>query len=81
MTGKVVATRVAGGEKVKKNDLLVVLHAMKMEYRLTSPREAEVLAVHCKTGDLVEFGAVLVSLSNGGPPAGGSRPNRRCLDP
>jgi biotin carboxyl carrier protein len=36
---------------------------MKMEFRLVSPRAGRVEAVRCKEGDLVEIGAVLVSLA------------------
>ena len=63
MTGKVVEVRVSAGDVVRPNDLLVVMQAMKMEYRLTATRDATVLAVHTRVGDLVELGAVLVSLS------------------
>ena len=68
MTAKVVRVDAAPGAEVKADDLLVVLQAMKMEFRLTSPRAGRVEAVLCKEGELVEIGAVLVSLA----PEGGS---------
>ncbi len=62
MTGKIVKVDVAAGDAVEVNDLLVIMEAMKMEYRLTAPRAATVEAVHCEEGDLVDLGATLVSL-------------------
>jgi 3-methylcrotonyl-CoA carboxylase alpha subunit len=62
MTAKVVRVEAAPGSDVEADDLLVVLQAMKMEFRLTSPRAGRVDAVRCKEGELVEIGAVLVSL-------------------
>lgn len=63
MTGKVVMVRVAPGDVVKTDDVLVVLEAMKMEYRLTAPRDGTVRAVSCKAGELVDLGATLVELA------------------
>jgi biotin carboxyl carrier protein len=62
MTGRIVEVSVAPGDVVRARDLLVVMEAMKMEYRLTAPREATVEEVHCREGDLVDLGAPLVSL-------------------
>jgi biotin carboxyl carrier protein len=63
MTAKVVRVEATPGSEVLADDLLVVLQAMKMEFRLVSPRAGRVEAVRCKEGDLVEIGAVLVSLA------------------
>lgn len=62
MTGKIIKMAVAVGTDVEADDLLVVMEAMKMEYRLTAPRAGRVEAVSCKEGDLVDLGATLVSL-------------------
>jgi 3-methylcrotonyl-CoA carboxylase alpha subunit len=62
MTAKVVRVEAAPGSAVSADDLLVVLQAMKMEFRLTAPRAGRVEAVRCREGELVEIGAVLVSL-------------------
>jgi biotin carboxyl carrier protein len=61
MTGKVVQVRVAPGQSVTADEVLVVLEAMKMEYRLTAPREGTVASVGCREGQLVELGATLVT--------------------
>lgn len=63
MTAKVVQVLALPGTTVAAEQLLVVLEAMKMEYRLTAPREGVVEAVHCKPGELVDLGEVLVTLS------------------
>lgn len=62
MTGKVVKVKVAAGDAVKSGDVLVVLEAMKMEYRLTAPHDGKVEAVGCKEGELVDLGRTLVTL-------------------
>ena len=63
MTGKVAEIRATPGAAVKAGEVLVVLEAMKMEYRLTSGRDATVESVSCKEGDRVDLGQVLVRLS------------------
>jgi biotin carboxyl carrier protein len=68
MTGKVVAVNVAPGDQVASGVVLVVLEAMKMEYRLTAPHAGRVIAVTCTPGELVDLGAALVTL--GDAPAG-----------
>lgn len=62
MTGKIVEVRAEVGAVVAADEVLVIMEAMKMEYRLTSPRAGEVRAVHCKPGALVDLGATLVVL-------------------
>lgn len=62
MTGKVVAVRVKAGDAVKENDVLAVLEAMKMEYRLAAPAAGRVVRVLCKPGDGVDLGQPLVVL-------------------
>jgi acetyl/propionyl-CoA carboxylase alpha subunit len=68
MTGRVVRVAVSPGGAVKADDLLLILQAMKMEYRLTAPRDGVVARVHCAEGEMVDLGATLVSLAP--PPSG-----------
>lgn len=63
MTGRVVKVVTAPGAAVRANEVLVVLEAMKMEYRLAAPRDGKVEAVGCKEGDRVDLGHVLVTLA------------------
>jgi acetyl/propionyl-CoA carboxylase alpha subunit len=63
MTGRVALVGVAPGARVRINDVLVVLEAMKMEYRLAAPRDGVIESVGCKEGDRVDLGHVLVRLA------------------
>jgi acetyl/propionyl-CoA carboxylase alpha subunit len=69
MTGRIVRIAVAQGDPVAEDDLLVILEAMKMEYRLTAPRAGTVEAIRCREGDLVDLGATLVRLKAPEPAA------------
>jgi 3-methylcrotonyl-CoA carboxylase alpha subunit len=62
MTGKVIQVKVRPGDAVEMDQLLVVLEAMKMEYRLTAPRAGKVATVGCREGELVDQGSALVTL-------------------
>ncbi len=62
MTGRVVAVHVQEGDRVEKNQPLVVVEAMKMEHVLRAPRAGQVRKVACQAGQLVEGGAELVEL-------------------
>lgn len=62
MTGKVIKIHVGAGDPVEPGAVLVVLEAMKMEYRLAAPAAGTVEAVHCTEGELVDLGTTLVTL-------------------
>ena len=62
MPATVVRILVAPGAKVRAGDLLIALEAMKMELGIRAPRDAEVSAVHCQEGELVQPGRALVTL-------------------
>jgi biotin carboxyl carrier protein len=62
MTGRIVKVAVQKGDRVEENALLVVMEAMKMEYRLTSPFRAQIEEVCCRPGELVDLGVTVVSL-------------------
>jgi biotin carboxyl carrier protein len=63
MTGRVVKVAAAPGQAVRASDVLVVLEAMKMEYRLVAPRDGTVESVGCSEGERVDLGRVLVTLA------------------
>jgi 3-methylcrotonyl-CoA carboxylase alpha subunit len=62
MTGKVIKIHVGAGDAVDTGTVLVVLEAMKMEYRLAAPTSGTVDAIHCTEGELVDLGRTLVTL-------------------
>jgi 3-methylcrotonyl-CoA carboxylase alpha subunit len=64
MTGRVVKVSATAGAAVQAGQILVILEAMKMEYRIVSPRDTTVEAVGCKEGDRVDLGHVVVKLSS-----------------
>ncbi len=63
MTGRIVQIAVAMGDKVEAGATLVVMEAMKMEYRLQAPRACCIASVHTQAGDLVDLGALVVTLA------------------
>jgi geranyl-CoA carboxylase alpha subunit len=62
MTGRIVSVAARQGAPVREGDLLVILEAMKMEFKLTAPEDGTVLAVEGAEGDRVELGQLLVRL-------------------
>jgi biotin carboxyl carrier protein len=65
MTGTVVELRARVGQVVAVDEVLVIVEAMKMEYRLVAPHAGEVRQVACQQGDLVDLGAALVTIGEG----------------
>jgi len=63
MTGTVIKVHVEPGAAVAAGDLLVVMEAMKMEYRLEAEAAGRVERVLCRPGDLHNVGALLIQLS------------------
>jgi len=62
MPGLVVAVPVEEGQKVEKNDVLLILESMKMQNELVSPRKGVVSRVRVKTGDSVDQRQTLLSV-------------------
>ncbi|MFC4871300.1 acetyl-CoA carboxylase biotin carboxyl carrier protein subunit [Negadavirga shengliensis] len=60
MPGLILDVKVKAGDKVKKNDVLLVLEAMKMENALKSPRSGIIQKVNVSQGNGVEKNQVLV---------------------
>lgn len=63
MPGQVIALAVKDGDAVTKGQTLVVLEAMKMEYRVQAPRDGQVARVLVQMGQVVERGQQLVELA------------------
>jgi biotin carboxyl carrier protein len=62
MPATVVRVLARPGTRVSMGDTLVVLEAMKMELPIRATRDGVVSAVHCREGDLVQPGTVLVDM-------------------
>ena len=62
MPGAILATEIKAGDEVSKGDVLIILEAMKMEHRITAPRDGKVSDVHVSVGDQVEIEQLLVTL-------------------
>ncbi|CZE48872.1 biotin/lipoyl-containing protein [Campylobacter geochelonis] len=62
LSASVFKILVKPGENVKKNQVVVVLEAMKMEIEVVSPNDGTISEVLVSQGDTVETGQVLVRL-------------------
>ncbi len=62
MPGRVVKVLVAKGDKVKADDPVLIIEAMKMENRLPSPIAGTVAAIYVTEGDDVKLDETLVQL-------------------
>ncbi|WP_370630693.1 biotin carboxylase N-terminal domain-containing protein [Photobacterium sp. WH24] len=63
LNGIVVDVLCQPGDKVNKDQGLIVIEAMKMEYTVRAPHQGQVLSVLASTGDQVQHGQELVQLS------------------
>ena len=60
MPGLILEINVVVEQKVKEDDPLLILEAMKMENVLTSPREGIIKNIAVEKGDAVEKNALLI---------------------
>jgi biotin carboxyl carrier protein len=65
MPGKVIKFSVAEGDKVRKNQTLAVVEAMKMENELKSPGDGTVKKIHASPGDMVDTSKPLLEIESG----------------
>jgi acetyl-CoA carboxylase biotin carboxyl carrier protein len=63
MVGKIVAVNVKAGDKVKENDQVATLEAMKMEMPVVAPVSGTVKEVNVKPGDEVTPDTVLMVIA------------------
>ena len=64
MPGQVLKVLVQPGDTVRKNQTLVILEAMKMQYEMMSPRDGTIATVHAREGTQVPGGVALVTLAD-----------------
>jgi len=60
MPGLILDILVEEGQKVKEDDGLIILEAMKMENIITSPRDAVIKSVSVSKGDAIDKGYLLI---------------------
>lgn len=62
ISGKVVSIKAKEGQKMDKDDVIMIIEAMKMEYTIKAPYKGKVTKLHFKEGDQVEIGALLADM-------------------
>ncbi len=62
MPGLVTRVLVAEGDTVTRGQALIILEAMKMEVRISAPRDGRVGKLFCTQGQIVERGQTLIAL-------------------
>jgi glutaconyl-CoA decarboxylase len=63
MPGTVVSVKVKVGDTVKKDTLVAVLEAMKMENEIFAGVDGTVAAINANAGDSVNTGDAIVSIN------------------
>ena len=66
ISGKVVAVKVKENAKVKKDDVIMVIEAMKMEYLIRAPYNGIIQKVHFKENDQIEIGEITADIEKSG---------------
>jgi len=62
MPSTIIKIAVEAGQKVKKDDLLLVFEAMKMENELVAPQDGIVVSVNTSKGTAVNSGDLLLTI-------------------
>ena len=62
LPGTVISVNVKEGEQVKKNQVLMVLEAMKMENEIVAENDGTVTAIHIAKGDSLESGQKIMTI-------------------
>jgi len=63
MNGTMVSVLVNAGDKVSKNQPLVIMEAMKMEHTIKAPNDGTIDDIYFQVGDMVDGGAELLAFS------------------
>ncbi len=62
ISGKIVNIKVKKGDKVKKDQVLMVIEAMKMEYLIRAPKKGTVQKINFKENDQIEIGQITAEI-------------------
>ena len=62
MPGKIVRINARIGDVVKKDDVLIVMEAMKMQHSIRSPRDGALTEVFCVEDSIVDDGFILATV-------------------
>lgn len=63
MPGTILGISVKVGDQVKKDQVLVILEAMKMENEIVSPMDGKVVSIGVSKGDSVDSGHILLQIA------------------
>ena len=64
MPATVLAIHVEPGQRVTRDEVLMVLEAMKMELPVRAPRDGRIASVACRPGELVQAGVTLLEIED-----------------
>jgi len=64
MPATVLAIHVEPGQRVTRDEVLMVLEAMKMELPVRAPRDGRITKVACRPGELVQAGVTLLEIED-----------------
>jgi 3-methylcrotonyl-CoA carboxylase alpha subunit len=62
ISGTIVSIKGKAGAKVKKDDVLMVIEAMKMEYLIRAPYSGKIKKIHFKEKDQIEIGQLTAEI-------------------
>jgi len=63
LPGTVISVNVKEGDFVKKDQVILIFEAMKMENEIVASREGTVAKVYVAKGDMLESGKVVITLA------------------
>jgi 3-methylcrotonyl-CoA carboxylase alpha subunit len=62
ISGTVVQVKAKAGANVKKDDVILVIEAMKMEYLIRAPYNGKITKIHFKEKDQIEIGQLTAEM-------------------
>ena len=63
MPGTIISVKVKAGQEVKRNQVVAVLEAMKMENDIVAAQDGIVVSINVANGESVETGQLLVTMN------------------